>query len=1349
MSGSEICLCTIPAGRKDGKKAKGTAFDRVAGVGDRPGEEYAALNVLHQLERGKPLERLLAPEFRDVWIGLDKRFEEYDAENKQRVVTKERRKAQAERRAKIEQSKESATISISATSRKLIESAIVQPNGSTLGGASHQPSASSSGASGIQGASNFLKNELMGMGFSKFDAVDVSQRFSDVTSALDYLCLNLDEAELPRSFAPTADVEVVRFTSSSREQSKDRVDSSNRDHLMRLTCLSKQAVERALLASGGEMTTALGVLYNTLTHNMIAGYTFQSLEENIANLACEERATEASILSAIYGEDATVGPGSMPGFENSWAAVVRLQKGLNGIGVQYPVIVAVVDLDGFYPFSVPAVIVGTNFRTTAATEDKLHASYRRVLMRAATGEVLSAMRSLGGLQFSPGEDLVPTPVVHDVVSFLGNVSENQLMTVVAKRNEGTCDTGSGHMAAITPSVSARNEQMHPKSTGRATRRPVERPMRVEPLKSSPQLVDMKSRRSMLPAHKARNEIIEKIRHNQVVVVSGATGSGKTTQVPQFLLEDAAMAKEPMSIVCTQPRRIAAMSVAERVAAERCQRVGESVGYQVKLNSKRSRATRVVFCTTGVLLRKLQGDPQLESLTHVLVDEVHERSVETDFVLLLLREIAARRPSIRIVLMSATLDANKFAEYFSSTLSRGNKRATVPIVSIPGRTFPVEELYLEDAVRFSQYRLRPGARYAKRVGKVVHKGKYGMEPAAGTEFPKQRITATAAAGRAYIALDDERQELDGDLKTYDAQLSTAQSRETTISETQRHLEMKQTVGIIDESIVNVDLIGLLVWKLNRDGRMNRDGAILIFLPGVADISAVVRKLSTGDESHSLWPLPLHSMMSPEEQTRVFSKPPRGKRKVICSTNIAETSITVDDVTVVIDTLRSKQMGYDALNRSSVLEEQFISKAAAQQRAGRAGRVSSGTCYRLVRKNTFDNRIAAEQTPEIQRVALEHLVLNMLSIIPEQQSQNDPHLFLGKAIDPPAADSITSSITNLIEIGAMRRQTSGSQKVELTALGKHLTGMPVDARVGKLLIFGSLFSCTDAALTIAATLAERSPFYAPFDKREEARAARAPFVWGKSDLLTYVRAYNAWRDIRESRGGYAAEQAFCSKNFLARKTLQAISDGRRQLADALADAGFGLPGAERSFRGWEREEAVNQFSDNLRVVKAVVCAALYPNIARIDLPDKTYYEVAGGTVANKYNAKDLRLRSKSGERLFLHPESVNFHQGNFETRWLAYFAKVKTSRLFVRDSSMVSPFAILLFGGEINVQHKKGQMSVDNWVIFKAPAKVAVLARELRRQLDGLLMRKFENADIDLAEEGKTVNEAIIRLITTES
>lgn len=1347
-------MCTIPAGRKDGKKAKGTAFDRISGVGDRPGEDYAALNVLHQVERGKPLERLLAPEFRDVWLNLDKRFEEYDTENKQREVAKEQRKVRADRRAKIEKSKESATINISSASRQLIENAIVENNGSTLGAVSNQVSASSSATSSGQGIRTSLYKELIAMGFSKFDAADVSQRCDDVTSALDYLCLNLDEAELPTSFAPTADVEVVRFASRSGGQKKGHIDTSRRDLLMQLTCLSKQAVERALRASNNEMSRAFGSLYDTLTHSIISRHTCLSLGDNIADLAHEERNTEASIISAIYGEDATAGYGVLPGFESNWAAVVHLRKGIEGIGVHHPVFVAIVDLDGMYPFSAPAVIVRGNCADGTDVDGSLNASYRRILMRTAVSEVLCLRQSLGVTQIVPGEGHPPAPVVHGVVSFLIGVNETQLMTAVTNRNKGIEEGGLAQQntAAMTKSQSSDSKvkkQNNLKPSAGLTRKRQESLMRVAPLKFSPKLAEMQSKRSMLPAFKAKQEIVEKVRHNQVVVVSGATGSGKTTQVPQFLLEEAAMTMEPMSIICTQPRRIAAMSVAERVAAERCQKVGESVGYQVKLNSKRSRATRLVFCTTGVLLRKLQSDPQLESLTHVLVDEVHERSVETDFLLLLLREIAARRPSIRIVLMSATLDANKFAEYFSSALSKGNKRVIIPIVSIPGRTFPVDELYLEDAVGRSGYRLRPGERYSRRVGKVAHKGKYGLEPPPGADLPRRQNTASAAAGRDDIAMDDERHELEAGMKKLHSERVYEQLRDADLSDSQRASEAKQTVGIIDESVVNIDLIDLLVRRLNVDGKMRRDGAILIFLPGVADISTLVTKLLTGDGSQSLWPLPLHSMLSPQEQSLVFSKPPRGKRKVICSTNIAETSITVDDVTVVIDTLRSKQMGYDALNRSSVLEEQFISRAAAKQRAGRAGRVSSGTCYRLVRKNTFDHRLAAEQTPEIQRVALEHLVLNMLSIIPDQQSQNDPHLFLGKAVDPPAVDSITSAITNLIEIGALRRQVDNSQKVELTALGKHLTGIPVDARVGKLLIFGSLFSCVDTALTVAATLAERSPFYAPFDKREEARAARAPFVWGKSDLLTYVKAYNAWRDIRERRGGYTAEKDFCSKNFLARKTLQSISDGRKQLADALADAGFGPFGDEKPGRGWEREETINQFSDNLRVVKAVVCAALYPNIARIDLPDKTYYEVMGGTLAHKYNAKDLRLRSKSGERLFLHPESVNFHEGNFETRWLAYFAKVKTSRLFVRDSTMVSPIAILLFGGEIGVQHKKGQMSVDNWVIFKAPAKVAVLARELRRQLDGLLMRKFENADIDLAEESKTVNEAIIRLITTES
>lgn len=1354
-----IMRCTIPQGRKDGKKAKGSAFDRIVGVGDHPGEEYAALNVLHQVERGKPLERLLAPEFRGVWLDLDKRFVEVQEEQRQREESKERRQKQAERRERHERSKESATINISAASRQMIEDALSEHQSSGNAVASSSRSVPANAHSKRQKNAKIIQQELQDMGFAQWDALDASQRFSTSTDALDYLCLNLDEAELPPSFAPTADIEVVHFSSGPGKQGPGRIDPRSRDFLTSMFCFSNQAAERALRRANGEVHLAMSLLYNVLTHNILADDFFHSRDEEISDIANDERRIEEESIRAIYGDDAVIGVTTIPELEGKWATVVCLREGLPLMGSKQPVHVAFIDLNGSYPVSPPLVIVG--YKSVSSTGNRaLSAALRRVLMRAIAGEITSLRASREGEEGNS----IPVPVIHMVLSFLADVTENDLKSSATTREAK--NLGSIQPAPVTiaeevvrsdmPSPAFANTTV----TGEPLKRRFGRPLPVEAPRRSKELSAMLSRRSELPAHRSRAQILKAIRGSQVVVVSGATGSGKTTQVPQFLLEDAAISGEPISIVCTQPRRIAAMSVAERVAAERCQKLGDCVGYQVKLNTKKSRNTRLLFCTTGVLLRRLQDDPLLENLTHVLVDEVHERSVETDFLLLLLREISVKRQSLRIVLMSATLDAKKFSEYFGSVLPASSKKICVPVISVPGRTFPVNEYYLGDAVHLAQYRLKPGDKYAKRVGRSAHKGKYGMEPPKDAVWPNDHNSATAAARRD-VALDDIRHKQEAEdtkrLENWDDDDEDLQNPYLPpptevggpLSE-----ESKQTVSLIDEAVVNADLIAKLVKRIDTEGRRRQEeGAILIFLPGLAEIAEVIRKLSSGPGSHGLWLLPLHSMLSSDDQGRVFSKPPKGKRKVICSTNIAETSITVDDVTVVIDTLRAKEMTYDPLNRASVLEECFISKAAAKQRAGRAGRVSKGTCYRLVRQHTFENRIVAQGAPEIQRVALEQLVLHMLSIIPEEQSKNDPHMFLGKAVDPPQAESITTAVTSLIDIGALRYRDDGqgvsSRLVELTALGRHLTGMPVDARIGKLLIFGSLFSCVDAALTIAATVTERSPFYAPFDKRDEARAAKASFIWGKSDLLTYVKAFNAWRELRESKAGFLAENDFCSTHFMSRKTLISISNGRRQLADALADAGFGIPGAVEPGRRWERHDTVNQHSANVRIVKAVVCAALYPNVARIDLPDATYHEVAGGTIADRHEARRLKLRAKTGERLFLHPESVNFDQGNYETRWIAYFSKVKTSKLFVRDSTMVSPYAILLFGGEIAVQHKKGQMSVDSWVIFKAPARVAVLARELRRELDGLLMRKFEDADIDLSEEGRAVNDAILRLITLES
>lgn len=1331
-----VLKCVIHPGRKDKKKGKGPAFELLVGTGDKPGEEYAALAVLHQIEHGKPLERLLAPEFRETWLHLDERHKQIQENMERKAANREKRELINEKREERETNRVSATITISAASRQLIEDALLHQK-AKLPQFSQEHGIGGAQAHNDEQAQNHVLKELLRMGFSKLDATDASQLFNETSPALDYLCLNLDESELPPSFAPASDVEVVQLFTPSSTRGPGFIDPVITNELTHLTCMSKLSTSRAMKHANGDFRIALASLYDILTHNTFAMCTPYSLDNNVTLLAKTERETEEESIRAIYDSDVTIGVGSFSRLSSSWAAVITLQDGIPGIEHSAPVQIVFIDHTGNYPFTAPIVLISSSFDNSSQGQRKiLSAAQRRFLVRATIGEICTMH-----LSYRMGAPLRPIPVIYHILSFLGDATEGQLLD--SARRLKSSDAVVVHSPHQSRPGNLSNVKLIPKNV--RSSRLTEKPHRVLNHVESPELSKMLSHRKKLPAHESRKSILLSIQKSQVVVICGATGSGKTTQVPQFILEEASEKRTPVSVVCTQPRRIAAISVAERVAAERCEEIGGNVGYQVKLKSRKSTVTRLLFCTTGILLRQLQNDSKLDAYTHVVIDEVHERSVETDLLLLLLREILSQRSSLRVVLMSATLDAGKFASYFACT-GKGLK-SSVPVVSISGRTFPVDHFYLTEAIAYCGYRLKPGDRFSKKRGikdKEISK-KYDPEPH-GVSFPINRNSASLAAAEDDPEISDySDNEVDSDEMS-----SCSVTHVAPLSPSDPHsLEVKNTVSLIDEKQVNVDLIETLVTRIDEEGRQkNEFGAILIFLPGVTEISEVLQRLSSCPGASKFHALPLHSLLSPEEQSRVFIRISNGKRKIICSTNIAETSITVEDVTVVIDTLRVKQMGYDSLNGCSVLEEQFVSKAEAEQRSGRAGRVAKGTCYRLVRRGFFDERLAVRPTPEIQRVALEPVVLNVLSIMSDVKASGDPAAFLSKAVDAPNIESISKAITNLVDIGALERRSSLKQTavetVELTALGRHLSLLPVDARIGKLLIYGTIFGCVDAMLTIAATISERSPFILPFDKRDEAREAKEAFSWGKSDLLLFLKAFNAWREVRDSNSGISAENSFCIKNFLSRKTLIAIEDGRKQLADSIADAGF----CASIGKDWERSQTLNQHGMNVRVLRAVICAALYPNLVRIDFPKTKYEQVAGGTIAKKHNSKDIRFRCKTMERLFLHPGSINFFEGGYDTRWLAYFTKVKTSKIFIRDSTLVSPYAILLFGGNIEVNHEKEEMSVDEWIVFKSQARVAVMARELRRELDALLLRKFSDSTMDLAAEGRAIIDAMILFITQE-
>lgn len=536
-------------------------------------------------------------------------------------------------------------------------------------------------------------------------------------------------------------------------------------------------------------------------------------------------------------------------------------------------------------------------------------------------------------------------------------------------------------------------------------------------------------RQKLPAWTMSAAVLAKIAASQVVVITGETGSGKSTQIPQFILDDyfhrlsqvqgrpnANTPKSHVQIVCTQPRRLSAIGVAERVANERCERIGSVIGYQVRLENKISSSTRLTFCTTGILLRRLQSDPMLSNITHVIIDEVHERSEESDFLLLILRDLLAKRKELRVILMSATVNANLFAGYFGSA----------PVVEIPGRTFPVQQIFLEEILDKCGYVLEADSQHCKRLNKneekqLVDELEYVDVIASNTPPP--------------LKIHDERLNL-ADIYARYANHSRP---------------VCKTLYLMDPMKINPELIESVLRYIVENSEWPNHGSILIFLPGLGEIQLVHDTLNDSsvfsERAGRYLILPLHSTLSNEEQTRIFNKAPEGKRKIILSTNIAETSVTIDDCVFVIDCGQMKEKHFDTNRNMESLDLVWESRANALQRRGRAGRVMPGICIHLFTGHRYQYNIMSQPIPEIKRVPLEQLLLR-IKTLPIFETGN-VYEIINKILESPSEESIVSAIKRLQDVGAF------DDKDNLTALGAILATLPVDVRIGKLMLFGAIF------------------------------------------------------------------------------------------------------------------------------------------------------------------------------------------------------------------------------------------------------------------------------------------------------
>ena len=791
-------------------------------------------------------------------------------------------------------------------------------------------------------------------------------------------------------------------------------------------------------------------------------------------------------------------------------------------------------------------------------------------------------------------------------------------------------------------------------------------------------------RRKLPAYKMRHELVNLISANQVVVVSGETGCGKTTQVPQFILDDALQqgSADTCKIICTQPRRISAITIAERVADERAESCGNgksSVGYQIRLESKLPREKgSILYCTTGVVLQWMRSNPNLDGISHIVLDEIHERDIMSDFLITILKDVLQKRLDLKVILMSATLNAEQFSKYYGKC----------PMINIPGFTYPVKEYFLEDVLEMTKFPI-----FSKRSQSRENIPKWHKHTRRSKEANK------------------EREEFEGMIEPFlrDIEASGKYSSRTLDS-----------LWCPESEEINHELIATLVHHIhvNED-----DGAILVFLPGWDDISKV-HKLLMEDKKYGLRGnfkiFPLHSLMPTVNQKEIFSRPPRGTRKIVIATNIAETSITIDDVVYVVDCGKIKMTNFDVQANIATLKPEWVSLANARQRRGRAGRVQPGICFHLY---TRAREMTLEQfvIPEMLRTRLEEVILQIKILELGKASS-----FLSKVMEPPSAEALDLAVQMLKTINALREDE------QLTPLGYHLAQLPMDPHTGKMVLLGAIFSCLDPVLSVAASLSFKDAFVVPLGKEQLVdKKKRELSNNSRSDHLMLANVMSEWEKASLNK----RSNDFCWNYFLSESTLRMLNNMKRQFADHLKNMKFlnssDIKGREANFN-----------SNNEDLVRAIVCAGLYPNVASVKLK----------------KGKFAVLQTEHDKRVNIHPKSVNANEIRFRHPWMVYHLKMKSSSTFIYDCSEVSPMALIFFGKHLRVgeevlsdQTMIETISIDNFVKFNCAEETSFLFKNLRRSLDELLEYKISNPGVtnwnDSKREG-AILKTIINLLSTE-